>query len=529
MPDSTGDRKLLLFTAGPVACCTDGITVFRIIDPPEHLVRLPGPGSNPIIFKLDNRLVRVVDVRALFGLEQHESVGSQSKLIVAEVNGDLTGFWVDQVSFIISVSQGQWSPLPSVVPRSLFDAAFRFEDQLILHVDFNRMVTASPTAWVYESGLYEMPAKIPSTQEDEPEVASTQAEPDDRPGDAGAGDSSPAVTSHQERVQQDAHPKGASQLQPPVERRPVPVEKVETVHEAKRPQPVSEKPHKPEQPAPLEHESRNYAYEAEPKKHDSGQRVAWVWVLLLGALVVLGLLFVYFWPESESRVATVSQESPVTVSSEEKGAAAVVPASEETSSEPVQVLTQQPDASQPDEGIVVLPSVLEAESIAEEESPVQDSSSIQREGNTVVITLPAEAELIEQEPQNSQLPVDGAPEAAADSDDAGSDPEPGSDSNSPAESVAPVPEEDAPEEFQGMKGTEQAGTQIPEVEPALPEPVIIEEVSHIVVKGDTLWSIAKRYINDPFRYPELARLSRIKNPDLIYPGDRVLIRIERRP
>ena len=52
---------------------------------------------------------------------------------------------------------------------------------------------------------------------------------------------------------------------------------------------------------------------------------------------------------------------------------------------------------------------------------------------------------------------------------------------------------------------------------------INREIIHIVVKGDTLWHIAIRYVNDPFRYPELAKLSKIKNPDLIYPGDRVRI------
>jgi len=48
-------------------------------------------------------------------------------------------------------------------------------------------------------------------------------------------------------------------------------------------------------------------------------------------------------------------------------------------------------------------------------------------------------------------------------------------------------------------------------------------IIHMVVKGDTLWHIARRYINNPFRYPELAKLSHIKNPDLIYPGDKVKI------
>ena len=48
-------------------------------------------------------------------------------------------------------------------------------------------------------------------------------------------------------------------------------------------------------------------------------------------------------------------------------------------------------------------------------------------------------------------------------------------------------------------------------------------VTHIVVKNDTLWSIAKRYVKNPYLYHELARLSNIKNPDLIYPGNRVRI------
>ena len=46
---------------------------------------------------------------------------------------------------------------------------------------------------------------------------------------------------------------------------------------------------------------------------------------------------------------------------------------------------------------------------------------------------------------------------------------------------------------------------------------------YTVVKGDTLWHIAIRYLGDPCRYPELARLSRIRNPDLIHPGDKVKI------
>ena len=63
-----------------------------------------------------------------------------------------------------------------------------------------------------------------------------------------------------------------------------------------------------------------------------------------------------------------------------------------------------------------------------------------------------------------------------------------------------------------------------EIAKPLAEKKAIKEIIHIVAKGDTLWAIAKKYVNDPFLYPELARLSNIKNPHRIYPGNRVRIR-----
>jgi len=48
---------------------------------------------------------------------------------------------------------------------------------------------------------------------------------------------------------------------------------------------------------------------------------------------------------------------------------------------------------------------------------------------------------------------------------------------------------------------------------------------HTVVPGDTLWRIAKKQVGDPYRYPELARLSNIRNPDVIRAGDVVRIEI----
>jgi nucleoid-associated protein YgaU len=60
---------------------------------------------------------------------------------------------------------------------------------------------------------------------------------------------------------------------------------------------------------------------------------------------------------------------------------------------------------------------------------------------------------------------------------------------------------------------------------APPRPADPDTRTHVVVRGDTLWDIAKKYVDDPSRYPELAELSNLRNPDLIHPGDIVRIQI----
>ncbi|MCV7192873.1 LysM peptidoglycan-binding domain-containing protein [Mycolicibacterium brumae] len=62
----------------------------------------------------------------------------------------------------------------------------------------------------------------------------------------------------------------------------------------------------------------------------------------------------------------------------------------------------------------------------------------------------------------------------------------------------------------------------PAPEPAAPAPAP-EPRKYTVVSGDTLWAISERFYGDGSKYQKIADASGIANPDLIHPGQELVI------
>jgi len=546
-------NKLLLFQVGPVKCSVFSNDILTIIPPPRQETagrtgRLPG------IFRHNNRIVRVVDMRSKFGLSP--SSPERGRLILAEIPKGLVAFWVDQIINVIDQEEGRWDILPAALPHDVFTRTFVLDDELILHTECPRMEAMRPSAGLTEhieqlqaqhqekarqtrsptpatefgSAAQEAPAKAPTVSKPtEPRPVSPVPS---RPAGTEPGKPVPrptprpsAAATRPERDTGPRPPPSTSRPAGPARTSPTLAREASTTRLSTRPvsrpeaRPVDKKPESIRPTAPAPRPSERPASTPPPRPaatppaatprredaEDEGNGLVWLMVLLL--LIFLGgsgaLLYFtgFFGQEAAPPPPVAAPEQPTWQPPEPVEAPAVSAETEqppEPPAEPVPVEAEPEStlaeaAPGPDESAEPLAEPTpEVQAVPAEEAQAATppySASIEKDEQGLTITLEGPA----QSPQDTLLKEEAT---------------------TPEPAEPPQAEESAP--------TVSTEAEV-EPKPASKKKAAKRVITHVVVKGDTLWDIAERYVKDPYRYPELARLSGIKNPDLIYPGDIVRI------
>jgi chemotaxis signal transduction protein len=560
------NSALLLYRVGPVLCASPCLPISSIIEPPK-LTRTPGSGSGrPGIFKYANAIISSLDLRYKFGVPDSEWT-DPGRTIVTQLAHAHLGFYVDDILDVISMPNSGWGPLPALLPRGIFTRTLLWKEHIHLYAEFNDLQRIPDSGYLRQYIQHLIEAKqdtkaprnntsisathsavqtnvsphaavpqttIPATRPANSATTmhnrdTTQTQPSLRP---------PVRTSTTTPMQPSLTTRSPSrtmtQTTPTSQRKPTPAKqaiataitttprtttlssvRIDTAGNTKT---LNQREH-----TVGNQRVRPQREPASPSQHsDTGTLAILFFALLMFAIVAGGLWYILR-DDSRPLPQALSTTSIVATSEAPPVQEHTTPAKTNDTPAPVQVDKQVPvSVPQPTPVTTALVST-PPPAVADKPKPLADKvttpttnasetqsvhsdyhASIKQDQQGLTITLDAPAD----DPVFTQAAVQPDETQAIKTESA-------TQKTSVANDAQPNRQASSPPSAPAAKTT------------TAPQSV---EIIHIVVKGDTLWAIAKRYVKDPFRYPELARLSKIKNPDLIYPGNRVrIIKRKRQP
>ena len=549
-------QSLLTFRVGPVLCCAPSLPVRSIITPPK-LTQTPGSDSSqPGIFKHGSHIVKVLDLRKKFGIDQAEQT-QPGNLIITIFEKESFAFWVDQILDVFDFPSEGWGNIPAAIPRGIFTRTLLLNNKIHLYSEFENLATIQDLGYLkhYIQQLKEQnekkaePKKVDTpiilkssntVSESKKETVTTISPPttnNDKP-EKYLGTSHIASASKNKTIIESKVLSNTDTLKEKtsstIERRPpprTPIQKNNTLKKAsvkttnqntkaepiyRKPEPIkhtsvinkssptsslTKQPHVPEFKKIKTHTPQPETQENINDEESSSVGLILFFLILFG---MLGTGIYFFLPE---KITTTSEHEKQIV--EDSSDFILQPTPQEPSEIPKVMLETKPakeaivetsinksaiNKTTIEETLIQKPTTEETNALSQNEKEIQDDlyrADISQQNNEITITLHQPISSVEnisekEKVVEQKIEVETKEETIADSP------------------VEPL--------------------KIKEVSPPIAKEKIINEVVHTVVKGDTLWAIAKKYVNNPFLYPELARLSNIKNPHRIYPGNRVRIR-----
>lgn len=459
-PSSRNNRHLVLFNVAPYRFCAPATEVESIIMLPP-VSRLPKvPPSVIGLINHRGQVYRVISLRRKLGLETGPP-RMEGQLILTSLPTGLTAFLVDEVLDVLPDTNLPRRPLSLHSAMDLFDAFILRDEQILFHTTFHLIDQAAETDY---------PSPDLKTLERMTAAALAPSTAPDRPTAETAATARDAEETNGGRVPEPTIGREALRPKPAAAKHHVTVPQTKSARPGgvmadRSPTPKDQRPASPELTREKPRPRRLRA--AYVSKRARRYALALIAILLL-------LLIVTFSTSLLLKQSLVVAPPPATAPSKEHPELPQEPGGPPSSSANNSPQTVSPSrtATAPLAEIAASPEVAPAE----EPSP---RPAIPREETAIIPKEPPESsrEILRLETETFTLMVE-----------------------------RPAPDQQIP-----------AASLSNQVSPAS------SAIVHRVVPGDTLWDIAEHYLGDPFQYHALARLSQIRDPDLIYPGD--IIRI----
>ena len=144
--DTSKNDELIQLVSFMLADEEYGVEVLKV----REIIRMPTITKMPNtpmhvegIVNLRGKVIPIISMRKRFGLMESEN-SSQTRIIIMDVVGSLTGFIVDAVSEVIRIHSSEIQPPPSMVMsggigQEFITGVFNHADRLLIIMDIDRM------------------------------------------------------------------------------------------------------------------------------------------------------------------------------------------------------------------------------------------------------------------------------------------------------------------------------------------------------------------------------------------------------
>lgn len=111
-----------------------------------NITRVPNtPSYVEGVINLRGKVIPIISLRNRFGLDNSEH-DSRTRIIVMDMNGELTGFIVDSVAEVIRITADEIKPAPPVVAGDIaqeyLSGVINREDRLLVLLDLEKMFSS---------------------------------------------------------------------------------------------------------------------------------------------------------------------------------------------------------------------------------------------------------------------------------------------------------------------------------------------------------------------------------------------------